>query len=72
MSDDEMSFKYRPGFFVRKRDGRRVRAADWEDGEVSWILDPIPIIAPNMVGTMSAESFEKSFLPLPESPGTAG
>lgn len=53
----------RPGYFYRKRDGFRVRAADWPDGDVSWVLDPMPVIAPYMAGTCSAAHFEKTHRP---------
>lgn len=52
-----MTFKERPGYYFRKRDGLRVVAADWPDGDVSWRLDPIPLIRAEIVGTCRAETF---------------
>jgi hypothetical protein len=40
------------------RDGhvRRV-GRDWDDGTITWILDPIPAIADALVGTCTREAF---------------
>jgi len=65
MNAEGFHYTERPGFYRRKADGRRVRAADWPDGDVSWLLDPCPIIAPAIVGTCSAAEFARDFLASP-------
>lgn len=60
MDAEGFTYTYRPDFYRRKSDGLRVRAADWPDGDVSWVLDPCPIIAPAIVGTCSAGKFERT------------
>jgi hypothetical protein len=57
------TYVVRPGHYRRKADGRTVIAADWTDGDVSWILDPMPVIASALVGTCSAEHFRRRFEP---------
>lgn len=59
MDAEGFHYTMRPDFYRRKSDGLRVRAADWPDGDVTWILDPMPIIAPALVGTCSAARFNK-------------
>jgi hypothetical protein len=49
----------REHLYRRKRDGRVVTAADWDDGDVSWALHPIPVVAfTRVAGTCSREHFE--------------
>lgn len=62
MKAEGFNYTERPDFYRRKRDGFRVRAADWPDGDVSWILDPLPIIPPGGygAGTCSKKTFERN------------
>lgn len=62
------TFIERPTAYIRRSDGRRVVAADWPDGSVSWRLDPIPpvLLSGSAVGTCSAAIFEASHTPLPQ------
>lgn len=63
MDAEGFHYTMRPGFYRRKRDGFRVRAADWPDDSVSWLLDPMPVIAPGggyVVGTCSTATFERN------------
>ena len=46
--------------YKRKRDGAIVKAADWPDGDVSWRLEPLPLIAKKAVGTCSKVQFERT------------
>ncbi|CAH0343706.1 hypothetical protein [Rhizobium sp. CECT 9324] len=34
-TNESPKFTMRPGYYIRKRDGYRVVAADWQDGDVS-------------------------------------
>ena len=60
-------FQYgeRPNFYRRKSDGARVRVADWPDGDVTWVLDPMPLIAGRMAGCCTAKTFNKNYEPFP-------
>ncbi|GAA5666109.1 hypothetical protein Brsp07_04618 [Brucella sp. NBRC 14130] len=63
MPDLEPTLTYRPDYYVRKRDGRRVKAGDWSDGTVSWILDPLAIVWHGYAaGTCSAQTFERNHI----------
>lgn len=64
MEAEGFHYRERTQFYRRKRDGFRVRAADWPDGDVTWMLDPIPVIAPRIVGTCSAATFERNHVPM--------
>ncbi len=66
MKAEGFTFTWRPGFFRRNSDGWRVRAADWPDGDVSWILDPMAVISPKLAGTCSAKKFERSHVAIPD------
>lgn len=59
-AEEEFLYGERPDFYRRKRDGARVRAADWPDGDVTWVLDPIPIIGGRFAGTCSAKTFSRN------------
>ena len=56
-------FRYtkREGLYQRISDGRTVKAVDWPDGDVTWVLEPLPLIAPHCVGTCSAKTFAKNY-----------
>jgi hypothetical protein len=60
-----MTFRQRDRAYIRKSDGRRVVVADWPDGDVSWRLEPLPLVLCNgsAVGTCSREAFEASHVP---------
>ena len=50
--------------YIRKRDGMRVKAGDWSDGSVSWILDPLPLVTTGRAfSTCSLETFENNHEP---------
>ena len=46
-------------FYVRLQDRFRVRVIDWPDGDVSWLVDPMPLVGARIVGTCSGEYFER-------------
>jgi hypothetical protein len=66
MSDPTLTLS--DDYFLRKKDGYRVRAGYWSDGDVSWIFDPLMVIAPGGFcgGTMKGERFRKLHTPAPE------
>lgn len=40
------------------RDGRARRVGrDWGDGTITWVMDPPPVIAEEIVGTCTHEAF---------------
>lgn len=65
---DEPKLTMSNDYFRRKKDGYRVRVGYWSDGDISWIFDPLMIIAPGGFagGTMKASRFYT--LHTPDSP----
>lgn len=63
MADPELTLSN--DFFRRKKDGYRVRVGYWSDGDISWIFDPLMVIAPGGMagGTMKGERFRKLHIP---------
>lgn len=55
-----MTFSQRDGTYIRRSDGVRVVVADWPDGDVSWRLEPLPLIPldGSAVGTCRKETFD--------------
>lgn len=62
MKAEGFNFTERPGWYIRKRDGQRIKAADWPDGDVSWRvdLDSMPVIMAHLAGTCSPATFERN------------
>lgn len=57
----EPTLTMREGIYIRKRDGMRVKAGDWSDGMVSWMLDPLPVVSlGKAVSTCSLKTFERN------------
>lgn len=57
----EPTLTMREGIYVRKRDGMRVKAGDWSDGQVSWMIHPLPMVHfGKAVSTCSLKTFERN------------
>lgn len=52
------------GPYRRKRDGVLVTAGEWPDGDVTWMIENIAVIATgSIVGTCSKKTFLKGHVP---------
>lgn len=60
MNTSPMTFSQRDSAYLRKSDGLRMVVADWPDGDVSWRLEPLPLIqcGGHAAGTCRREAFD--------------